>query len=251
MSDILNNESKPYSLLCEPPDPQKYHLVHAYNTCLISVMIGRERNLPEEAIRTLIPAALLADIGLTIIPPSLYLKNHDLSRRADNEISKHPIYSREIVSHIFGEEHSVTRIVAEHHEHSNGVGYPKGLNEDQLHPLSPLLTVADVYAARTEKRLYRNGQMPDRILREMRNDPERFNQTAVEAIERRIGVYPNGSVAKLSNEQIAYVRSQNPDDPLNPVVILLTDENRKKLDHPKKQSLAETDGLDVELVVKT
>lgn len=251
MSDVLTNQSKPYSLLCQPPDPQHYHLVHAYNTCLISVIIGRDQNLPTEAIRKLVPAALLADIGLTIIPPSLYLKNKDLSRRADNEISKHPTYSRKIVSPIYGSEHTVTKVVAEHHEHPDGEGYPRGLNEDQLHPLSSLLTVADVYTARLEERVYRSGQMPDQILREMRNEPKRFNKGAVDSIVRRMGVYPNGSVVKLSNNQIAYVRSQNPEDPLNPVVILLTDVNRNKLDDPVKQSLAKFADLDVKLVVKS
>jgi HD-GYP domain-containing protein (c-di-GMP phosphodiesterase class II) len=248
-SQIYESESKLFSLFLQPPDPDDYHLVHTFNTTLLSLMVGEEVGLPEKAQETLLLAGSLADVGLVVIPDSFYLIDDELSRRARNEVRKHPVYSRKISSHIFGPQHSVPRLVAEHHERSDGGGYPHGKIQEDLSPLSGILGSADSYTAMIEDRTYRSSKLPDEALSVLRDETSGLNEKPVESITRILGFYPNGSLVKLSDDTLAFVSRQT-DDPRNPQVFVLTDADRNRLDNPVKKDLPETN-LEVNLLLRT
>ncbi|MFB6347425.1 MAG: HD-GYP domain-containing protein [bacterium] len=247
--EVYERESKPFSLFAQPPDPEHYHLIHSYNTALLSLMVGVHLELPGKALESLLLASALADVGMTVIPDSFYLMPDEMSRRAQNEVRKHPIYSRKITSHIFGPQHSVTRTVAEHHERLDGEGYPEGKTEEGLSPLSSIVGFTDRYTAMIEERTYRSAKMPDQVLTILNQKNGRSKRKAIEAIEAIIGLYPNGSLVKLSNGTLAFVAAQS-DNPPEPVVYVLTDEKRNRLDSPVKKDLTEEE-LSVEVLLRT
>jgi len=84
-NQIYESESKLFSLFLQPPDPEHYHLTHAFNTTLLSLMVGEEIGLPERAQKTLLLGGTLADVGLLVIPDSFYLVDDELSRERATE----------------------------------------------------------------------------------------------------------------------------------------------------------------------
>lgn len=248
-NQIYESEPKLFSVFLQPPDPENYHLTHAFNTTLISLMIGRELELPENAQETLLLAGSLADVGLVVIPDSFYLVDDELSRRAQSEIQKHPVYSQKISSHIFGPQHSVPQLVAEHHERPDGNGYPRGKRGGELSPLSGVIGSADTYTALIEERPYRSAKLPDEALTVIRKEADGIQEKPTKTISSILGFYPNGSLVKLSDGRLAFVHRQT-HDPENPLVFVLTDPDRNRLDNPLKKDLSE-EGLDVRLLLRT
>ncbi len=247
---VYGREKKPFSLFLQPPSTSHYHLVHSYNTSLLCLMICRELELPETVREEVYLGATFADIGLTFLPDSLYLNEGSLSWRAKNEMRKHPIYSGKIVSKILGSDHTVTNLVQQHHERLDGSGYPRAVEDEDISLLTSVLTVADVYTALIEERSYRSARMPDEALKFFEERDDQFNRKIIGALREAIGIYPNGSVVKLSNDRLAFVRAQNEGAPGKPRVLYLTDGDRNRLDQPEEVDLSET-SHDVKLVLRT
>jgi HD-GYP domain-containing protein (c-di-GMP phosphodiesterase class II) len=214
-------------------------------------MIGRELGLPERNLETLLLVSTLGDVGLANVPDSFYLKTGDLTRRAQSEMKKHPIYSRKIAGHIFGADHRVTRIVGEHHERLDGNGYPEGKSKEQLAALSLLTTGVDVYTAMIEERPHRSASLPDEALNVIKDKEDELSRKVVRSIEGLIGYYPDGSVVKLTNGTLAFVKGQNKDSPREPVVYVLTDTERNRLDSPNRLDLSESGTPAVSLLLRT
>lgn len=249
--DVLRKQNKPFSLFLQPPSADHYHLVHAYNTVLLNVMVAERRNLALLEHQKLLLSGALADVGLTVIPESLYLKEGDLTVRAANEMSKHPVYSRKIARYIFGEGHTVPKMVHQHHERIDGSGYPQGLSGEEIHFLARILTVSDAYTARIENRPYRSAQLPDEALTQMERNRDEYDGDVVDDVIGILGFYPNGSLVKLSNEKLAFVKEQHPESPTDPSVYVLTDKKRNRLTSPERLDLREREDLTVEILLRT
>jgi HD-GYP domain-containing protein (c-di-GMP phosphodiesterase class II) len=55
---------------------------------------------------------------------------------------------------------TVARIVLEHHERCDGSGYPYHLRDEDIHPLSKIVAVADIYDAMTSDRNFKKRILP-------------------------------------------------------------------------------------------
>lgn len=251
VKQVLDKQTRKFSLFLQPPSTQHYHLTHAYNACLLGLILARELDLPDKALETILFATTLADVGLTMIPDTFYLEEGELSRRGEQEILKHPIYSQKVASLVFGNSHTVTTLVGEHHERLDGSGYPEAKTENELSPLSSIIGFADVYTAMIEERKYRGKRMPDEVLHHFEDKYVKFNQKLVRVLGRVLGYYPNATLVKLSDGKLAFVKEQSPEEPESPKVYVLTDENRNRLDNPDKLDLSETKSISVDLVLRT
>ena len=62
---------------------------------------------------------------------------------------------------------SVSEIVATHHEHFNGAGYPFKLSGEKIPFTSRILSVVDSYEAMTEGRVYQRTKSKEEAKREL------------------------------------------------------------------------------------
>jgi HD-GYP domain-containing protein (c-di-GMP phosphodiesterase class II) len=78
-------------------------------------------------------------------------------------MEQHPVIGERILKNVddYGE---IARIVRHHHERLDGLGYPDGLQGDEIPLLSRVIAVADAYNAMTSDRPYRDA-MPSRVAR--------------------------------------------------------------------------------------
>ena len=124
---------------------------HSDRVAAYSVLIGQRLGLSPDEIRTLRIGGMFHDIGKNGIPDKILLKADKLDSEEYNEIKKHPIIGKNILSNaiIFK---NIIPIVLYHHERYDGKGYPYGLSDKEIPFLARIVSVADAFDAMTTKR---------------------------------------------------------------------------------------------------
>lgn len=152
---------------------------HSIKVQTYSLFIGRQLGLADSELEVLGIASLLHDIGKIYIPRSIILKPEKLNKREATFMKRHPSYGyRYLKYHEIPEEIAVC--VLQHHEHIDGSGYPYQLKGEQIHKVTQILQVADVYDALSSNRPYRRAFSKDEIIKEF--ETGKYFENAVEVI---------------------------------------------------------------------
>jgi putative nucleotidyltransferase with HDIG domain len=99
-------------------------------------------------------AGLLHDIGKFVLPDRILKGDAELTEADWEEIKKHPYEGARIVSQIDGYQ-PVGEIVIAHHERIDGLGYPRGVQGEDIPVLARIISVADTYDVLTARDSYR------------------------------------------------------------------------------------------------
>ena len=116
--------------------------------------LARKLGCKESEIRTLELAAVLHDIGKVGVPDYILTKPGKLTQHEFNQVARHTTVGAEIVSAVKFSD-PVDQVVAAHHEHWDGSGYPQGLAGKAIPRLARILTVVDCFDALISDRPYR------------------------------------------------------------------------------------------------
>lgn len=150
----------------------EYTSLHSERVIGLSVAIGSELALSEKDMQMLTLAAMVHDVGKIGIPDRILLKPEALDSAEWAVMKKHSEIGAEIVQCLqFGDATKVASIVASHHEHFDGSGYPKGLRGDEIPLLSRIILVADCFDAIRQRRSYHEAKSLEETLEVMA--PER------------------------------------------------------------------------------
>jgi putative two-component system response regulator len=119
-----------------------------------------ETGLTPEKISVIVSASSLHDIGKIAISDTVLLKPDKLTDEEYEYIKSHTIYGCEILEHINDVwTYEYRRITAEicrhHHERYDGNGYPDRLKGEDIPLSAQLVSVADVYDALINDRVYK------------------------------------------------------------------------------------------------
>lgn len=200
---------------------------HSVNVAMLSLLIGRQVGLDAQSIVSLVEAALLHDIGKTRVPLEVVQKPGALDKSERKLIEAHATYGGEILAGTSGLRPLTATVALEHHRTVTGGGYPD-LGAGVLpHPMSQIVSVADVYEALTGARSYKPPTPPERacvILARIAG--EQLNPALVKAFIGTITFFPIGSFVRTSRDEIGVVVRTSAEDPLRPVVMLLRDDCR-------------------------
>src|SRR4029079_8520937 len=112
-------------------------------------------------------AGLLHDIGKFVLPDRILKGDAELTELHSEEIKKHPYEGARIVSQIDGYQ-PVGEIVLAHHERIDGLGYPRGLQGDDIPVLARIISVADTYDVLTARDSYREPVSSFEAMTELR-----------------------------------------------------------------------------------
>jgi hypothetical protein len=131
------------------------------------------------------------------------------------------------------------RIVFEHHIRLDRSGYPK-TDTAEIHPLSMIVSVTDTYDALTTLRAYQQPYHPVEAMKILKKlAGKHFSAETVNAFESMIGLYPVGTMVRLSTNEVGVVTKINPELTDCPTVKVLYDKDSKELLEPYEIDLAE------------
>ena len=119
-----------------------------------------EYGLTPERIDVITSASALHDVGKIMVPDEILLKPGKLTKEEFAIMKKHSAKGAEIlqgVENLWDEEYHRTsyEICKYHHERYDGKGYPEGLAGDDIPISAQIVSVADVYDALVNERVYK------------------------------------------------------------------------------------------------
>lgn len=198
-----------------------YTYSHCVNVAALAVVFGRFLDLDHDTLMTLGLAGLFHDLGKTKVPRRILNKPGRLSALEFKEIQLHPVYSRDILAKQSVDD-VILRAAIEHHEKYNGSGYPLGLTPDKVGSMARILSLADVFDALTSRRPYKESMLTNKALSVMYGmRGQDFDPADVDLFIKCLGVYPTGSLVRLSSGDHAVVLDSRPDNLLKPLVLLV------------------------------
>jgi len=125
---------------------------HSLTVAELSSQLGQALGVSDQDVQILWLGGFLHDIGKTTWPRVLVDKT-PLDEDDWQIVRVHPLVGAAIARELdCCHDETVIRTIREHHEHGENA-YPKGIRD--LHPLSKMIIVAELFTAMTEPRPYR------------------------------------------------------------------------------------------------
>lgn len=208
----------------------EYLFNHSVNVGVLCVALGQALGLDVETIKELGLGALLHDVGKVHWPPTLYQKPRDLSDEEWAMVQRHPLDGADIVKQMGSVSPTTLEVVLEHHLRYDRKGYPLLDPEKEPGFFGMIAQVADAYDAMTTARVYQNAFEASKAVGRMQTLAGTvFDPKLLEVFIRMVGIYPVGSLVRLSSGELALVVKANPADSSRPMVHLLFDRTGRRL----------------------
>jgi hypothetical protein len=143
---------------------------HGLHNCLLALAFARYLGWQEKDARAFGLTALVHDIGMILLPPSVWEKSTPLTAEERSLIGNHPHAGFAILqnSPLFSWEGLLT--VLQHHENGDGSGYPERLRMRHIHPWARILRILDSFEAMVSERRWRAALAPKEALWIMRQE---------------------------------------------------------------------------------
>lgn len=237
-------------IIVDPYPEEEYSVYHAVNVAILCVLLGISMKLEEKHLEELGMAGFLHDISLLTVKEGLSYPKQ-LSPDLQAELKKHPERSAEIIAPYVSD--LVKTAVLQHHELSNGKGYPNALLNDAIHIYAKIINIADAFEAMVHIRPYRSKpyEVSEAVKEMIEKERGLYDRDVVKALLSRVGLYPIKSYVELSNKQIARILRQNRLFPISPVIQVEFDEDGNKIQPPVIIDLSKNQLLHITGPLKT
>jgi HD-GYP domain-containing protein (c-di-GMP phosphodiesterase class II) len=153
----LEQEPFPFASLWEALCLEYSLYNHAVNVFLLSTSFMHSLKMDPGECRSMGIAALFHDVGLVKIPPEILYKPGTLNQKERLLVQQHPQLGYDMLETYPVLPLESLRLILEHHENSDGSGYPQGLELWRQHPYTQILRLVDAYDALTSQRSYRSA----------------------------------------------------------------------------------------------
>lgn len=187
-----------------------YTYMHSVAVCAMMVALAKQLGLDVVQTRTAGMAGLLHDLGKAVMPMEVLNKPGKLTDAEFSIIKTHPQEGHRMLLTGIKVDPMVLDVCLHHHEKTDGSGYPKGLESDEISLFAKMGAVCDVYDAITSNRPYKAGWDPAESLRKMAEWANgHFDAKVFQAFVKSLGIYPIGSLVQLSSGRLGVVVDQS------------------------------------------
>jgi HD-GYP domain-containing protein (c-di-GMP phosphodiesterase class II) len=202
----------------------RYLEMHSINVCIFALVFGRYLGIAPSGLRTLGLGALLHDVGYTRLPKEILDQPGKLTPDQYNLVKSHVMEGVRILEDTPGIPEAAVDLVRDHHERSDGTGYPRGVQGKDIGLYGVIGGIVDTYDALTTDRPWREGVAPYEALGTLHSLRKLlFSDDLVSQFIESIGIYPVGSIVELDTGDIGVVVASHPQYRLLPTVRLLVD----------------------------
>ncbi len=245
LGDILGNDGSLVALMNlmgnhEIGDEFYYH---SLNTAILSMVVARELELPQDDAHMVGMAALFHDIGEVSDEGAVQYKGGKLTQKQQQAMQRHPYLGKRMLEKGFNFPGPSLEAIYQHHERMNGTGYPNRLTADAIHQFAKIIMVVDAYDDLCNNIDMEKCMTPYEAmctLYALRG--KEFWEETVLALIRSLGVYPPSSIVELTDGSIGIVSTINLVDRLRPLIMLYSAELPKDqtiiLDLSEEKSLS-------------
>jgi hypothetical protein len=235
----------------DPQYPAHFAACHGLTVARIAGRVVRHDTELRGRALDVVLAALVHDVGMMRMPPEILTFPQAFDDNQRRIIESHCHVGVSIAAPLLLDAPWLAEAIVGHHERLDGTGYPDGLREFQLKPLTRLLAVCDVYAALCMRRPQRPARetrtaLTDTLLLAEQGQLDRHYAECL----LYLSFYPVGSVVELADGAVGVVvatpqPSRDLSKPARPVVALLIDAQGEPLPLPHHLDLAQSDGSSI------
>lgn len=196
----------------------EYTYMHSVAVCALMISVAHQLGLSAELIHQAGLAGLLHDVGKLAIPGAILNKPGKLTEHEFDVIRQHPQRGAHLLRTSVPMCEMVLDVCLHHHEKIDGSGYPDRLVGEQISLFSRMAAICDVYDAVTSDRPYNEAWGPAIAIQKMSEWKQHFDTSVFQAFVKSVGIYPVGSIVRLSSGDVGVVVEQSPNSLLTPKV---------------------------------
>lgn len=199
-----------------------YTYEHSLNVAIMSLIVGIEMKMSHNEVSQLFLAALLHDVGKSLLPKELVNKTIPHTEEELALMRKHPELGYEYLKDNYAFPIGIKMAILQHHERFDGTGYPKGIKENFIHKHARIISICNAYDSMTSDTYQSRALPPNEALEYIMGSCDtEFDHEIATIFTRKVVPFPEGTIVKLSDERFAVVLDVNINFPLRPVVRIL------------------------------
>ena len=193
---------------------------HAVSVSVICLLMGRSFGLNDADLLDLGVGALLHDVGKLDIPYRCHHRE-DHFHTSENKLYESHVAAGTAHARRLGLSPGASVVIAQHHENSDGSGFPLGLNADRTTVLARIVSLVNAYDNLCNPANPAHAVTPHEAVAQLFSQGRhRFDTVTLGAFIKMMGVYPAGSVVQLTDDRFALVVGVNFSRGLRPRVLV-------------------------------
>jgi putative nucleotidyltransferase with HDIG domain len=220
IAEIFLNENDTVMHLIQQTGASEELYFHGLNVSVLAMMLANELKCTEAQIKSVGMAGIFHDLGKINVPEKIINKIEPLTKPEQNFLELHTQYGVEIAKKA-GLSAVVVEVIANHHELMDGSGYPQALKGEAIRMPTRIVSIANVYDNLCNHNDPNQSLTPHEALSTMyARRRAQFDPAIMATMIKSLGVYPPGTLVRLSNEAIGLVMNVNVGQPLRPRVLV-------------------------------
>lgn len=232
--DSVFRNREAMAALIRMKDKGDYLFNHAVANAVWCAVLGRHLGLDKSELQQVALGASMMDVGMTRIPNAILHKPGPLDAHEREQIENHVMNGLKVIKAAGGASMPVMNMIACHHEHFDGSGYPQGLEGKKIPKIARIAALVDCYDAMITPRPHAPARSSFAAIQELMELKDVHHQGAlVEQFVQTIGMFPTGALVELNTGEVGIVVAQNPQRRLRPQLVVVLDPDKKRL--PKMQ----------------
>lgn len=200
----------------------EYTFKHSVDVATMSMIVAKRYGFNQKQVYEIGIAGLLHDIGKAHIPNELLNKAGKLTDEEFEVMKQHSVLGYRVLTDKQDFSNNIKMGVLQHHEKTNGKGYPMGVSGEKINLFAKIISVADIYDALVTERPYKKPFSPRSAVEMIMSMTGELDIDAMRCFMESVILYPVGTDVMLSNGERARVIENSPFHVLRPKVLGLT-----------------------------
>lgn len=189
---------------CLPHEPRLVR--HCLAVAVQLLNLAGFDGIPRDLCKAMIACAMIHDLGKALLPAEL-LEAETLDSDQYARLQQHvPLLLERTAPCHWLSRGVLISVVENINERLDGSGYPRSLQNNELHELTRAASIVDVIEAMRRNRPDRPAHRIDEVYRYLLSQPDRFDQRWVKRYIQRFGLHPVGSLVMFASGDMGWVQ---------------------------------------------